>query len=480
VSTAGATVDGGPGVRRQLATLVAVTMSLVLLAFLVPLGIVLRGAAADRAIAAATQEAQAMAAMIAADPDAADLYNGEHVVSGLAVSVFMPDGTVNGQPAPRTESIDLASRGQAFTASSDGGVEALVPVQGLPEGTAVVRAYASPALLHDGVARTWALLVALGLALLVLGLLLADRLGQRLVGSVTRLAATADRLADGDLAARASLDGPRELRRVGGELNRLASRISELLVAEREEVADLAHRLRTPVTALRLDAEAVDDPEDRQRFAGDVDHLARIVDEVIRTARRPVREGVGARADLGGVVAQRIAFWSPLAEDDGRPIESVVPAGPVLVRCSEVDLGAAVDALIQNVFAHTPDGTAMRVEVTARIDGGGVLVVADDGPGFPDSASPDGAMARGTSGTSTGLGLDIARRTAEASGGSMRIARTLHSPRLNAAALSTTVPLAVPSRATEPDAETTVEFPLGGAVVSLTFGPPTDSPTPHG
>jgi signal transduction histidine kinase len=473
VSAVGAAADRGPGVRRQLATLVAVTMSLVLLAFLVPLGIVLRGAAADRAIAAATQEAQSMAAMIAADPDAVGVYNGERVVAGLTVSVFMPDGTVNGEPSPRTPSIDLASRGQAFTASSNGGVEALVPVQGLPGGTAVVRAYAPPALLHDGVARTWAVLVALGLALLVLGLLLADRLGQRLVGSVTRLAATADRLADGDLGARASLDGPRELRRVGAELNRLATRISELLVAEREEVADLAHRLRTPVTALRLDAEAVDDPEDRQRFAGDVDHLARIVDEVIRTARRPVREGVGAHTDLGAVVAQRIAFWTPLAEDDGRAVESVVPTGPVLVRGSEADVGAAVDALIQNVFAHTPDATGMRIEVTARTEGGGVLVVADDGPGFPPSESPDGGLARGASDTSTGLGLDIARRTAEASGGAMRIGRTLHAPRTAVA-----LPIgAVPGRAADPDSDTTVEFPLGGAVITLTFGPPTDSPT---
>jgi len=476
VNTAGAATEGGPGVRRQLATLVAVTMSLVLLAFLVPLGIVLRGAAADRAIAAATQEAQSMAAMIAADPDSADVYNGERVVAGLAVAVFMPDGTVNGQPSPRTRSVDLASRGQAFTASSNGGVEALVPVQGLPGGTAVVRAYASPALLHEGVARTWAVLVALGLALLALGLLLADRLGQRLVGSVTRLAATADRLADGDLGARASLDGPRELRRVGAELNRLASRISELLVAEREEVADLAHRLRTPVTALRLDAEAVDDPQDRQRFAGDVDHLARVVDEVIRTARRPVREGAGAHTDLGAVVAERIAFWSPLAEDDGRAIESVAPTGAVLVRGSEADIGAAVDALIQNVFAHTPDGTGMRIEVTARTEGGGVLLVADDGPGFSEPGSPDGGVARGASGTSTGLGLDIARRTAEASGGGMRIGRTLHAPRA-----AVTLPVgAMEQPSHDQDSDTTVEFPLGGAVITLTFGPPTESPTARG
>ena len=418
----------GSGVRRQLFTLVAVTMTLVLLAFLIPLGIVLRGTAADRAIGMATQAAQGQAALIAADPEAANAISGDDVAPGLAVTVFLPNGTVAGQPAARTQSVELASRGRAFTAASGSGVEVLVPVQGLPGGTAVVRAYASPTLLHQGVGRTWAVLIALGLALLVVGLVLADRLGHRLVAAVTGLAATADRLAEGDLDARAEPTGPRELRRVGAELNRLAARITELLAAEREEVADLAHRLRTPVTALRLDAEAVADPDDRQRVNSDVDHLARIVDEVIRTARRPVREGVGAHADLAAVVASRVAFWTPLAEDDGRAMESFVSATPVLVRATESDVAAAVDALIQNVFAHTPDGTGMRVEVTARSDGGGMLLVADDGPGFADSDVERGAAERGVSGSSTGLGLDIARRTAEASGGSMRIGRGPHSP----------------------------------------------------
>jgi signal transduction histidine kinase len=176
---------------------------------------------------------------------------------------------------------------------------------------------------------------------------------------------------------------------------------------------------------------------------------------------RPAK-GAGAHTDLGAVVAGRIAFWSPLAEDDGRAIESVAPTGPVLVRGSEADIGAAVDALIQNVFAHAPDGTGMRIEVTARIEGGGVLFVADDGPGFPESDSLDGAVARGASGTSTGLGLD-ARRTAEASGGGMRIGRTLHAPR-------TAVTLAVGAMGRpgdDQDSDATVEFPLGGAVITL-------------
>jgi signal transduction histidine kinase len=442
----------GSGVRRQLFTLVAVTMTLVLLAFLIPLGIVLRGTAADRAIGMATQAAQGQAALIAADPEAANAISGDDVAPGVAVTVFLPNGTVAGQPATRTQSVELASRGRAFTAASGSGVEVLVPVQGLPGGTAVVRAYASPTLLHQGVGRTWAVLIALGLALLVVGLVLADRLGHRLVAAVTGLAGTADRLAEGDLEARAEPTGPRELRRVGAELNRLAARITELLAAEREEVADLAHRLRTPVTALRLDAEAVGDPDDRQRVSGDVDHLARIVDEVIRTARRPVREGAGAHADLAAVVSSRVAFWTPLAEDDGRAMESFVPATPVPVRATESDVAAAVDALIQNVFAHTPDGTGMRVEVTARSEGGGVLSIADDGPGFADSDVERGAAERGVSGSSTGLGLDIARRTAEASGGSMRIGRAPHSP------------------------DDTRQRP-SGALITVIFGDPQDPPT---
>jgi signal transduction histidine kinase len=60
----------------------------------------------------------------------------------------------------------------------------------------------------------------------------------------------------------------------------------------------------------------------------------------------------------------------------------------------------------------------MHVTVAPRPDGGGVLTVADDGPGFPAGAD----LSRGAgSGTSTGLGLDIARRTAESSGGMMTL-----------------------------------------------------------
>ena len=204
--------------------------------------------------------------------------------------------------------------------------------------------------------------------------------------------------------------------RSGPPSTRSADRIDELLVAERESVADLSHRLRTPLTALRLDAEALRDPAEAGRLGADVAAVERTVDEVIRGARRAVREGGRAGCDAVAVVADRTAFWAVLAEDQGRPWQVTLPAEQQPVRLTAADLGAAVDALLGNVFAHTPETAAVEVRV-GREDDVVAVEVADRGPGLPSEA-----QARGHSGAgSTGLGLDIARRTAEASGGRLRV-----------------------------------------------------------
>jgi signal transduction histidine kinase len=143
------------------------------------------------------------------------------------------------------------------------------------------------------------------------------------------------------------------------------------------------------------------------------------VDEVITEARRPVREGLGAGTDATATVAERVRFWSVLAEEERRAVSVHLPDAELPVRVATPDLAAAVDALLGNVFAHTPEGTGFRVVVRRSSTGGAEIVVADEGPGLPDGTA---ALARGNSGRgSTGLGLDIARRTAEASGGSFRV-----------------------------------------------------------
>src|SRR5262249_55861210 len=76
----------------------------------------------------------------------------------------------------------------------------------------------------------------------------AGPLARSLVRPLAGVARASDRLATGDLSARAEVAGPPEVRRAGAGLNRLALHIGQLLACERETVADLSHRLRTPLT----------------------------------------------------------------------------------------------------------------------------------------------------------------------------------------------------------------------------------------
>jgi signal transduction histidine kinase len=123
--------------------------------------------------------------------------------------------------------------------------------------------------------------------------------------------------------------------------------------------------------------------------------------------------------DATEVVRERVAFWSALTDEQERRSSITLPDRPVIVRAAAEDLAAAVDALLENVVAHTPEGTPFSV-LLAPAPEGAVLEIADAGPGIPPDAELRGRSDRG----STGLGLDIARRSAEAGGGSMIMGRS--------------------------------------------------------
>lgn len=393
--------------------------SVVLVAFLVPLGLLSRSLAADRAVAAARQDSQGVAVFAggAGEDDArlAAAVEGANEGGVRATTVLRPDGTVVGPPADRSDAVELAALGRALTARTDGGVEVLLPVGG-SDGVSVVRTFVPDSALREGVTRSWAVLAAVGVGLLAGAAVAGDRVAGRLSRSVRDLAHVADRLGAGDLEARVTPSGPPEVVSVGTVLNGLGDRVAGLLADEREAVADLSHRLRTPITALRLDVDLLEDPEERERMATHVDDLVLAVDDVIATARRRGTGGPG-RSDAGQVVEDRARFWRVLAVDQGRELRVRLPDGPAPVAVAADELGAALDVLVDNVFRHTPPGTAFTLAVDLSADVVRVEV-GDDGPGL---VSADLAE-RGRSGAgSTGLGLDVARRTAERGGGRLVI-----------------------------------------------------------
>jgi signal transduction histidine kinase len=409
--------------RLRVIMLVAATSSLVLVSFLIPLALVLRTLAADRAVSTATAQAQSMAvAVTALPPDSLRLTIEQiNAETGARVTVFLPSGAELGQQVPRSAAVQLARNGRSFTAEVPGGEQVLVAVEGLPGGAAVISTFVPDSVLRHGVARAWLLLGGVGLLLLVLSVAVADQLARSVVRPIKALALASDRLAAGDLSARAAVAGPPEVCRAGAGLNRLAVRIGELLAHERETVADLSHRLRTPLTALRIDAESLRDGAEMERLLADVSAVELTVSGIIREARRPSGDGGPAACDAAEVIAERAAFWRPLAEDQDRCMTVDLAPGPVPVRVSRDDLAACADILLENVFAHTPEEVAFTIRLTPRARGGAWLVVADDGPGFGDADPTQRGLSHGGS---TGLGLDIARRIAEASGGTLVVGRS--------------------------------------------------------
>ena len=409
--------------RRQIWVLVAATTSLVMLAFVVPLMVLVERTADREAIAAANIRGQSVVPLVAAaDDDAAGVAARAATGGAYSVVVRLPNGRIVGSsPDQWRGGVPHADiRSTTVRRLTDGSAVVDQPVF-RADGTAVISARAAGAALDRGVARSWLVLAVLGLVLVALSLFVADRLARSMTRPVSDLAAAADRLGKGYFDTTVTPEGPPEIREVGTAMNTMAQRITTLVANEREAVADLSHRLRTPVTALRLNAEALSDPDERARLTADVDELVLQVDAIIEHARRPVREHMEPPpvTDLVVVVEDRMDFWQVLAEEQSRRATAELPARPCLVSAREDDVAAALDALLDNVFAHTPEGTGFAVAVTAEDTGGATLTVRDEGPGFADGL----VLERGQSSAgSSGLGLDIALRLARDSGGSAQIA----------------------------------------------------------
>lgn len=425
--------------RWALVKVALAVTAMVVVAFAVPLGLVVKELARDRAYGSAERQAATIGPVLAITTDRTQLERAVAVASaetgsGGRIGVHVPASGRNGRSAEigarRAPEADVAAAvklGRASISPVPGGSSLLQPTA-VASGIAVVEVFVPDAALTKGVTTSWLVLAGVGLALVIGSVAVADRLGTRMVRPAERLAGAAHDLGKGELGVRVPEDGPKELRLAASAFNSMADQVVQLLANERELAADLSHRLRTPLTVLRLNTASLGDTPAAEQTRAAVGQLEREVDQIIRTAREQKAQtqqaAAAAGCDAAEVIRERMAFWSALAEDEGRTVRVAGADRPVRIPVARPELAAALDAMLGNVFRHTPEGTAFAVDVH-NAEEAVIVLVSDAGPGIADPAA---ALRRGHGGGgegSTGLGLDIVRRLAESTGGDVRIGRSV-------------------------------------------------------
>jgi signal transduction histidine kinase len=275
--------------------------------------------------------------------------------------------------------------------------------------------------------------VFLGVVLLVLAIG-SYPTARSIASPLERLTAAATRLGEGDLSARAGLRARGELGELARAFDEMAGRLERLVRAERELLANVSHELRTPMARIRvaLELAAEGDHEKARRYLSEIgDDLAELdglVEEILTTARLsgggpavlPVHR---ARVELGALLGEVAARFR--AADPERPLAVEVAPGLPALEADAPLLRRLVDNLLDNARKYSEPGTP--VELSAREAPGAVVVeVRDHGIGVEPADLPrlftpffrtDRSRARGTGGV--GLGLTLARRIAEAHGGSI-------------------------------------------------------------
>jgi signal transduction histidine kinase len=276
------------------------------------------------------------------------------------------------------------------------------------------------------VIEAWALASLVGiLAAALAGLLVARWLARPL----DLLTETSERMAAGDLRARAAVRRGDEVGRLATSFNVMAERTQETVTSLRRFVADAAHEIGTPLTALQADLELADahagtDDERRlvRRAMAQAERLGVLATGLLRLAR--LESGVGAErkpVDLVVVVRAVADAAASRLDQAGLDLRLVLPAAPVTVTGDAERLRTAVGYLLDNAAKFTPAGGTVTVTVEPSA-GRARLVVADTGIGIPPDDLPHlfDRFHRGRNAAAypgSGLGLAVVRATAESHGG---------------------------------------------------------------
>ncbi len=281
--------------------------------------------------------------------------------------------------------------------------------------------------------------------LLLFAVIIATAFGIFVAASVTddlrQISNSAQRLAEGDLETRVSVRGRDEVAHVGEAFNEMAGQLQQVQ-RQREEVDRLrrdliawaSHDLRTPLTSIRVRAEALNDGvveggEARRRYYGDilsnVMALNHLIDDLLELAQLDsgslqLNMSLISLRDLLSDSQDRFKL---LAENRQITMRTNFDKDVDPVRLNATKIGRVIDNLLSNALRHTPE----RGQILTRVyrgESGVHVIVEDTGPGFDAEDIPRlfeqfyrGEQARSRATGGAGLGLAIAKGIIEAHGG---------------------------------------------------------------
>jgi signal transduction histidine kinase len=272
-------------------------------------------------------------------------------------------------------------------------------------------------------ARWLAIIGAAGFALL-LTIVAAFWLSQRLTRPLSQLRTLAQKMSEGKLDSRVALAAStEELRSLGAMFNHMAARIEQMMQQEREFVANASHELRSPLAAIKLRAEALSYQTvtgDRARqYATDINEevtqLAQLVNDLLQLSRAesgvftPPEGSISVNDELYSVVRMMQARVGQKHQHLTATIPDDVPELPINAN----DLRIMVSNLLDNASKYTPEGGEITLSVEWRSNTLNITI-RDTGEGIPPADLPrirerffrvDRAHARNTPGVGLGLAL---------------------------------------------------------------------------
>jgi signal transduction histidine kinase len=304
----------------------------------------------------------------------------------------------------------LPSNGQPDIPRSGTIVEVTLPVV---RRVQLVTAFSPPA------APPWPLEVAVAAFVAVVTTSFAAAfVARRIARPISQLAAAATEAAHGGQAPRVPEEGPDDVRRAARAFNRMTDQVSRTLESQRQLLSAVGHDLRTPITAMRINTEFIEDAELRERIQNNLEELQELTEAVLSAARGAGGEKM-RKIDLAALVESLCTDLDEM----GQPVSwSTHAAAPICCRPNEIR--RAVRNLIENAVAYGQRADVCLSEAPDRYD----IVVEDQGPGIPDADQTrvfepfvrlDASRSSETGGN--GLGLTLVKAIAEGHGGKIAL-----------------------------------------------------------